>query len=366
MAAESPRTTPLTDTCRTLGGRMVDFAGWLLPMQFTSVLEEHQAVRTGAGLFDVSHMGEIEVRGPGALALVQRLTCNDAGRLAPGRAQYSVLTNDQGGFVDDIIVYRRGPEEFLLVVNASNTTKDFEWIRGHAGHGATVTDVSDRWALLALQGPRAAEVLADLTPAPLDRLRPFEFADATVGGSPCIVARTGYTGEDGFEIFCPPAAAGDLFSGLFGTGRSRGLHPCGLGARDTLRLEAGMRLYGNDMDGTTTVLEAGLDPIVRFEKGEFIGSEALRRQRDAGPARRLAGFEMIEPGIARHGYRVMIDGAPAGTVTSGGPGPTVKKNIGLTYLPAARAQAGSTFAVEIRGREARARVVPIPFYRRFR
>jgi len=229
-----------------------------------------------------------------------------------------------------------------------------------------VTDLSDRWALLALQGPGAVEFLADLAPASPAGLRPFAFADMTVGGSPCVVARTGYTGEDGFEIFCRPEAAADLFTGLLGAGRSRGLRPCGLGARDTLRLEAAMRLYGNDMDGTTTVLEAGLESIVRFEKGEFIGRDALRRQRDAGPARRLAGFEMIDAGIARHGYRVLIDAVPVGAVTSGSPGPTVKKNIGMAYLPAARAQAGGAIAVEIRGREARARVVPTPFYKRAR
>ncbi len=366
MVAEPPKTTPLTETCRALGGRMIDFAGWLLPVQFSSVLEEHQAVRTAAGLFDVSHMGEIEVRGPGALALVQRLTCNDAGQIPSGRAQYSVLTNDTGGVVDDVIVYRRGAAELLLVVNASNTAKDLAWIRDHADREVEVTDVSARWALLALQGPRASEILADLAATPPAALRPFAFAETTVAGVPGVVARTGYTGEDGFEIFCRPEAAADLFGRLIETGRSRGLRPCGLGSRDTLRLEAAMRLYGNDMDETTTLIEAGLESIVRFEKGEFIGRDALLRQRAAGPARRLVGFEMIDAGIARHGYRVMIDSVAAGTVTSGSPGPTVKKNIGLVYLPAVHAQTGSAIAVEIRGREARASVVPTPFYKRAR
>src|SRR5262245_51461159 len=274
-AAGPLKATPLLRLFRDLGARLVDFAGWELPVQFSSVLQEHQAVRTAAGLFDVSHMGEVEIRGKEALDLVQKVTCNDASRLRPGRAQYTALTTERGTFVDDIIVYRRGDDDFLLVVNASNTAKDFAWIASHAHGQVEVIDASARYAQLALQGPRAEAILQALSAVPIDPLRPFQFVESEENGARSPVARTAYTGEDGFEIYGPPAAATDLFQALLREGQPHGLLPCGLGARDTLRLEARMVLYGNDVDESTTVLEAGLEGIVRLDKGPFIGSETL-------------------------------------------------------------------------------------------
>jgi aminomethyltransferase len=363
-AGAPPKTTPLNHLVREMGARLVDFAGWEMPVQFSSVLEEHKAVRGAAGLFDVSHMGEIEIHGPGALPLIQRLTCNDASRLAPGQAQYSALTTEKGTFVDDILVYRRRPDDFLLVVNAGNTDKDFAWITRHAEGEVEVVNASARWALLAIQGPRAQDILGRLTRLDLPAIRPFRFAQGTVGPAQAIVSRTGYTGEDGFEIMLPPESAADLFRSLLQAGRAEGLLPCGLGARDTLRLEARMALYGNDIDDTTTVLEAGLDGIVRFEKGEFLGRAALQHQKTAGPARLLVGFEMVDPGIARHGHAVVAGGEVIGQVTSGTFGPTVKKSIGLAYVPRAVSGVGTRLTVVIREREAAAAIVPTPFYRR--
>lgn len=362
--AGSLKTTPLHGLFKEMGARLVDFAGWDLPVQFTSLLEEHRAVREAAGLFDVSHMGEIELRGPGALALVQRLTCNDAARLVPGRAQYSVLTTDRGTFVDDILVYRRGEHDFLLVVNAANTAKDFAWIARGASSDAEVIDASARFAQLAIQGPRSEAILQECTRIPLSAMKSYSFAEGDVRGAPALISRTGYTGEDGFEIYLPPGAAVDLYRALMQAGRNLGLKPCGLGARDTLRLEAAMPLYGNDVDDTTTVLEAGLGRLVRFEKGEFAGREALMRQKAAGPGRVLAGFELQEPGIARHGHAAMAQGREVGRVTSGTLSPTLKKSIGLVYLPPRLAATGNRFAVAIREREVAATVVPTPFYKR--
>jgi aminomethyltransferase len=363
-AAGPLKTTPLVRLFRDMGARLVDFAGWELPVQFSSVIEEHLAVRSRAGLFDVSHMGEIEIRGRAALDLVQMVTCNDAARLGPGQAQYTVLTTEKGTFVDDILVYRRGDREFLLVVNASNTDKDFAWIAAQARGDVEVVNASARWAQLALQGPKAETILQGLLPAPLAGLRPFRFIETEVHGTRSIVSRTGYTGEDGFEIYLPPQAAADLYQALLRAGAPHGLLPCGLGARDTLRLEARMLLYGNDVDETTTVLEAGLHGIVRLEKGPFIGRESMRQEKDRGPGRLLMGFEMIDPGVPRHGYEVRVHGEGSGQVTSGTVGPSVKKSIGLAYFPAPVARTGTRFAVNIRGRDAQAMIVPTPFYRR--
>lgn len=363
-AAGPLKTTPLVRLFREMGARLVDFAGWELPVQFSSVIEEHLAVRSHAGLFDVSHMGEIEVRGRAALDLVQAVTCNDAARLAPGQAQYTVLTTEKGTFVDDILVYRRGERDFLLVVNASNTDKDFAWIAAQSRGDVEVVNASARWAQLALQGPKAEAILQGLVAAPLAGLRPFRFIETEVNGTRSIVSRTGYTGEDGFEIYLPPQGAADLYQALLRAGSSHGLKPCGLGARDTLRLEARMMLYGNDVDETTTVLEAGLQGIVRLEKGPFIGRESLSREKERGPARRLMGFEMIDPGVPRHGYPVRVGGEASGQVTSGTVGPSVKKSIGLAYVPAPAAKPGTRFAVNIRGRDAQAMIVPTPFYSR--
>ncbi len=363
-AAGPLKVTPLAPLFRDMGARLVDFAGWELPVQFTSVLEEHRAVRTAAGLFDVSHMGEVEVRGKAALDLVQTVTSNDASRLGSGQAQYTALTTEKGTFVDDIIVYRRREDDFLLVLNASNTDKDFAWIASHARGQVEVVNASARYAQLALQGPRAEAILKPLVQVPLAPIRAFQFVETAVLGTKCLVARTGYTGEDGFEIYAPPGAAPDLFRALLREGTPLGLLPCGLGARDTLRLEARLLLYGNDIDESTTVLEAGLDAFVKLNKGPFIGSEALSREKQEGPLRCLVGFEMIDAGIPRHGYPVKIEGAEPGTVTSGTFGPTVKRSIGLAYVPARAARVGTRLHVGIRGRDAQAVIVPTPFYRR--
>jgi aminomethyltransferase len=323
-------------------------------------------VRSAAGLFDVSHMGEIEIQGPDALSLVQSVTCNDAARLAPGRAQYSALLTEQGTFVDDVLVYRRAADRFLLVVNAGNAGKDFAWVSRQADGDVEVVDASARWAQLALQGPRSVAVLQPLCAEALDAVPSYGFVESRVAGVPAIVSRTGYTGEDGFEIYLPPEAAADLFRILLKSGAGQGLLPCGLGARDTLRLEARLALYGNDIDETTTAHEAGLSWIVKPEKGDFIGREALARQKAAGVARRLAGFEMVDRGIARHGFPVRFEGREVGGVTSGTFGPFVKKNIGLAYLPSSLAGVGSRVSVVIRERDAAAVVVPTPFYKRSR
>jgi aminomethyltransferase len=355
--------TPLNAAHRALGAKMVDFGGWDMPVQYAGVIEEHVACRTAAGLFDVSHMGELEVRGALALDLVQRLTPNDAAKLIPGRVQYSALTTPEGTFVDDILVYCRGIADYLLVVNASNIEKDFAWLRQHEIEGAKVDNASARTAQIAVQGPRALDIVQRLVPdADLASVGYYHFVMATVAGHPgALVSRTGYTGEDGFEVYLPAERAPELWNRLLEAGEKDGIKPCGLGARDTLRLEAKLALYGNDIDATTTVIEAGLGWVVRPAKGEFLGREVLARQKSQGPPRLLVGFEMIDRGIARHGYPARIDGQPTGTVTSGSHSPSLGKSIGLVYLPAGKTAPGTEFEVEIRGKAARARVVRTPF-----
>ncbi len=364
-AAAGPlKKTPLNGMFREMGARLVDFSGWEMPVQFSSVLEEHQAVRSAAGLFDVSHMGEIQVAGRGALPLVQRLTCNDASRLGTGQAQYSALTTEGGTFVDDVLVYRRAETRFLIVVNAGNADKDFAWIAARAERDVEVTNDSSRYAQLALQGPRAEAILRACTAIDPGAIRYYHFVEGDVRGARAIVSRTGYTGEDGFEIYLPPDRAPDLFKELLRAGRGAGLLPCGLGARDTLRLEARMLLYGNDIDETTTVLEAGLQGIVRLDKGDFVGREALAREKSAGVSRSLVGFELLERGIARQGHAIREKEREVGQVTSGTFSPTLRKSIGLAYVPSRLAAAGSRLAVGIRDREVEAAVVPTPFYKR--
>jgi aminomethyltransferase len=359
--------TPLHARHQSHGARMVPFGGWDMPVEYTGIVEEHMAVRRRAGLFDVSHMGEIELAGRDALAAVQRLTSNDAGKLQVGQVQYSGLMAPTGGFIDDLLVYRFGPDHYLLVVNASNIAKDYRWIAEQVrsfGGDVAVVDSSSRYALLAVQGPAAVDVLQPLTGVDLASLRYYWFAHGEVAGVLGTVSRTGYTGEDGFEIFIPPRAAERVWSAVLQAGHNAGLVPAGLGARDTLRLEAAMRLYGNDIDESTSVLEAGLGWIVGWSKGDFIGSDVLRHQKSTGLERKLVGFEMIDRGIARHGYDVYVDGVRAGRVTSGTQTPFVRKAIGMAYVPGAAAATGSEIEIDLRGRRARARVVPMPFYKR--
>jgi len=358
--------TPLHAAHVAAGARLVDFAGWDMPVQYAGVIEEHLAVRQRAGIFDVSHMGEIEVRGARALEVVQLLTSNDASRLEDGRAQYSAILTERGTPVDDILVYRLASDRFLLCVNASNDRKDFEWLRERAGGKADVLHVSADYAQIALQGPLAAEILGHATPAAVAGLPSFAFVMGRVAGHESLISRTGYTGEDGFEIYCKPAAAASIWDALVQAGKPQGLEPAGLGARDTLRLEASLALYGNDIDDTTTLFEAGLDFIVRLEKGDFLGRDALRAQKQQGIARRLTGFEMLDRGIARHGYPASVDGEPSGVVCSGTYAPFLRKNIGMVYLPTKRAVEGQEFDITIRAKPVRARVVKMPFYRRIR
>ncbi|HWQ68929.1 MAG TPA: glycine cleavage system aminomethyltransferase GcvT [Patescibacteria group bacterium] len=363
---EPLKRTPLCEMHRQLGARMVAFGGWEMPVQYAGILEEHRAVREQAGLFDVSHMGEIEITGPGALEAIQSLTPNDASRLSVGEVQYSALTTPEGTFVDDITVYKFAADRYRLTVNAANIEKDFAWIRERVISDAEVRNISDDMALLALQGPRAQEILEKLTSVDLGTLRYFRFVEGQVIGIDCCISRTGYTGEDGFEIYIPPQHVATLWNALFDAGAPAGLQPCGLGARDTLRLEAKMALYGQDIDDRHTVLEADLGWIVKLEKGEFIGREVLVRQKAAGISRKLVGFEMAGRGIARPHYAIAKDSQPIGEVTSGGPAPSLGKNIGLGYVAVQYTAIGTEFDIVIRSQPVAARVVRTPFYKRAR
>jgi aminomethyltransferase len=350
-----------------LGARLVPFAGWEMPIQYEGIVAEHRAVRERAGLFDVSHMGELELTGPGALELVNSLITNDPGRIADGQAVYTCACNEGGTILDDLIVYRRSPEHILIVCNASNREKIAAHVKAAAGGRVRFKDISDETALIALQGPRALETLARAGSS-LDvasELGSFRFRDADVAGVRATVARTGYTGEDGVELFCAWDAAPRLFRALLAAGRELGVAPVGLGARDTLRLEARLALYGNDIDETTNPLEAGLGWTVKLDKGPFLGREALLAVKAQGTTRRLVGFEMTGRGIARHGYPLLDRaGATVGVCTSGSPSPTLGKNIGLGYVPAALAAEGTPIAVDCRGKPIEAVIVPTPFYKR--
>lgn len=362
---EALRRTPLHDEHVALGAKLVPFAGFEMPIQYaTGIRAEHAAVREAAGLFDVSHMGEFEVAGPEALELVQYVAVNDASRIAVGQAQYSALCDEKGGVLDDILVYRTGEAAFLLVVNAANRAFDLEWIREHASRfDADVEDRSEGWALLALQGPRAAEILGPLVDLDLAEIDYFRFAPGTVAGAEGIVARTGYTGEDGFELYLPADRAPEVWRALLEAGAPSGLVPAGLGARDTLRLEVGYPLHGNDLDREHTALEGGLGWAVKLDKGEFVGRDALARQKRDGPARKLTGLVLEERGFPRPGYPVVHDGRPVSKVTSGTLSPTLGEGIALAYLPVELAAEGTGLAVRIRDRDVPARVVRPPFYR---
>jgi aminomethyltransferase len=343
---------------------MVEFAGWEMPVQYSGVIAEHVAVRNRAGLFDVSHMGEIEVRGAGALEFCQRISANDVARMKVSQAQYNLLLNENGGVVDDVIFYRLDGDYFLVCVNAANSDKDFNWLRRHADAGVEVANVSARYAQLALQGPLAEKILQPLTTLALGGLRTFSCQFADVSSARCLVSRTGYTGEDGFELYCDTGAAETLWAALLRAGAAHGLIPAGLGARDTLRLEKGYPLYGHELDDTTTPLEAGLDWVVKLSKPSFMGREHLLRQKAEGVQRRLVGLELLDPGIARSGYPLYQNGRAVGRVTSGTKSPTLGKSIALGYVSHGAGACDENIEVEIRGRRSRAKIVSLPFVRR--
>ncbi len=356
--------TALNSLHRGLGAKMVEFGGWDMPVEYAGITQEHLAVRTRAGLFDVSHMGEIEVRGPESLPLLQRVTSNDVSRLELHQAQYTALMYPQGSAVDDCIVHRLGEDHYFICVNAANTDKDFDWLTRHNTAGAEVRNVSSHYSQLALQGPLAAAILGKVASLDLAGLPYMRCAWTKCCGVAGLLARSGYTGEDGFEFYFSPEDSAGVWNGLFEAGRAEGLEPAGLGARNTLRLEAAYPLYGHELDEQTTLLEANLGWICKFDKGDFLGREALAKQRQQGVRKKLVGFEMTERGIARDGYAVLVEGAAAGRVTSGSPAPFLKKNIGLAYLPPGLAAPGREIQIDIRGKPAAARLVPLPFYKR--
>jgi aminomethyltransferase len=360
------RKTPLDAAHRDAGAKMVGFGGWEMPVEYAGLISEHNAVRTAAGLFDVSHMGQLTVEGAGALEFLQRVTCSDVAKLEDGRGQYTALPDENGCPVDDVVVFRRAEDRYLIVVNAANVARDVAWLQRQGPAGCSLTDRSDDYALLALQGPRAQEILQPLTPIDLAGIGYYRFAEGEVDGRPVSVSRNGYTGEDGFELLVPVAHATGLWTRLLEAGEPAGLVPAGLGARDTLRLEARLLLYGNDIDSTTSLIEAGLGWTVSLaeHKGDFVGRPVLEEQKKHGAPRRLVGFEVTGRGIARHGYPVLLDGEPVGQVTSGSFAPHLQKNIGLCYLPAGRAADGTAIEIDVRGRRVAAVVVPTPFYKR--
>jgi aminomethyltransferase len=361
------RKTALNAAHRRLNARMVNFGGWDMPLEYSGILAEHDAVRNRAGLFDVSHMGEIEITGPQAQSLVQWISCNNAAKLAIGQIQYSGLMTNRGTFVDDLLVHKISDTHYMLCVNASNQDADFAHIAANNKFDAKVENSSPRYSQLAVQGPRAAEILQKLTPVNLAPIRYYHFAFGQVSGIDCLIARTGYTGEDGFEIYFAPEHSEKLWGDLMTAGQPLGMIPAGLGARNTLRLEAGMCLYGHEIDDTTTPWEAGLAWICKMEKAPFLGSEVLAAQKANanGLPRKLIGFEMLDKRIGRDGYPVDdAHGKRIGHVTSGCPSPSLKKNIGMAYVPPASSAVGTDLAIDIRGQKAQARIIPLPFYKR--
>jgi aminomethyltransferase len=373
--APALKKTALNATHRALKAKMVDFGGWDMPVEYPcpggGLIAEHLAVRTAVGLFDVSHMGEIQFRGPGSLAAVQHITMNDASRLKDGQAHYSALLTPDGAFVDDILVHRLGDNDYLLVVNAGTKDKDNAWIRKQVGTmpGIHISDYSSYYSQLALQGPRALETLRKLTKVDLAAIKNYWFTWGQVAGvHNVLIARTGYSGEDGFEVYLPSdeATTVKMWNALLEAGAEFGIRPCGLGARNTLRLEAGMSLYGHEISEEINVLEAGLDRWLKLDKGAFIGRDALLKvQSEGGPKRKVVGLEMQERGIARDGYSVLsLDGERIGTVTSGSPAPFLKTNIAMALVPAEVAASGADVLIDVRGNRVRARQTPLPFYKR--
>jgi aminomethyltransferase len=357
--------TRFNDNHRKLGAKMIEFCGWDMPVEYKGIIDEHLACRTAAGLFDVSHMGEIHVTGKDALAFVQHISPNDAARLSPGQVQYTGLLTARGTYVDDMLVYCVHPEFYLLVVNAANTDKDYAYIQSQRGAFAVGLDnPSDRYSQIALQGRKAIPILQPMTDVALAPMKSFTAAFGKVLGKGCLVSRTGYTGEDGFEIYTLDADPGPIWDAIIEAGKPHGLQPVGLGARDTLRLEAKLPLYGNDIDDTTTPLEADFKWIVKFKKPAFLGRDVLASQNEKGITRKLVGFELVDRGIARPHYPIYLGGAPAGLVASGTFSPLFKKSIGLVYLPIEKAVVGTEFEIGIRDKKAKAVVVPTPFYKR--
>ena len=366
--------TALNNTHRALKAKMVDFGGWDMPVEYPGsgggLIAEHLAVRTGVGLFDVSHMGEIQFRGRGALDAVQHITMNDASKLKDGQAHYSALLTPQGTFVDDILVHRLGENDYLLVVNAGTKDKDYAWIRKQVGArpGIHISDYSPFYSQIAVQGPKSLPTLQKLTKTDLAAIKNYWFTWGTVAGIPnTLISRTGYSGEDGFEIYIPSdePTTQKAWEALMEAGSEFAIRPCGLGARNTLRLEAGMSLYGHEISEDINVLEAGLDRWLKLDKGNFIGRDALLAVKEAGPARRIVGLEMVDRGIGRDGYPVLsLDGSEIGVITSGSPAPFLKTNIALALIPAAVAASGSDVLVQVRANQVRARQVSIPFYKR--
>jgi aminomethyltransferase len=377
MSTTAPVAAPLKQTAlnathRALKAKMVDFGGWDMPVEYSGLIAEHLAVRTAVGLFDVSHMGEIQFRGPNSLDAVQRISMNDASRLKDGQAHYSALLTPAGAFVDDILVHRLGDNDYLLVVNAGTKDKDYAWIRQHVGamHGIHISDYSSYYSQLAIQGPRALETLQKLTKTDLTQIKNYWFTWSQVAGVyNVMIARTGYSGEDGFEIYIPSdvATSEKVWNAILEAGAEFGILPCGLGARNTLRLEAGMPLYGHEITDQTNVFEAGLDRWLKLDKGsDFLGRAALQTIKDSGgPARKLIGLEMVERGIARDGYPVLNHaGEQIGAITSGSPAPYLKTNIAYAYVPTAVAESKEDVLVQVRANKVRAKQVPTPFYKR--
>jgi len=357
--------TPLNSLHRQLKARMVDFGGWEMPVQYSGVIAEHQAVRTSAGLFDVSHMGEIEVSGSSAQDFLQHVTTNDLNKLANGQVQYSALCYEHGGVVDDLTLYRFNAAHFMLCVNAANTAKDYAWLQSLASAGnypdLTLTDCSANYGLLALQGPQAQTILASLTSVKLDELTYYHFSKAPVAGIDLLISRTGYTGEDGFELYCPTDSTGSLWQALLAAGTPLGLFPCGLGARDTLRLEKGYALYGHELSADILPLEARLGWITKLDKGDFVGRAALLKARDLGIPRQLIGLKLTVPGVPRQGYPVLCDGRAVGFVTSGTSSPTLKQGIALALVDSQAAFKGQRWQIEIRDSAKDAQKVSLPF-----
>lgn len=359
--------TKLNKAHHLLNGKMIDFFGWELPVQYSGISAEHNAVRNKGGLFDVSHMGEIFIRGVDALEAVQFITSNNAAKLVPGKIQYSAFPTPSGCFIDDLLVYMVSKNEYLLVVNAANLDKDFDWVKGNTSQfNINLKNESDNYSQIAIQGPLSEKLLSGFTGTDLSSIGYYHFTTGKVNGIDSIISRTGYTGEDGFEIYfiANEEKSSDLFIQLAEKGSDMGIIPAGLGARDTLRLESKMTLYGNDIDDSHTILEADLGWILRLKKGEFIGKSALQKQKGEGIKRKLIGFELVDKGIARHGYDVFIDSEKFSIVTSGTFAPFLKKSIGLTYLPVEKCSIGTIFHVDVRGKMLKCKVVDTPFYKR--